>query len=343
VKRDPERELERFIASRAQHADVVQATATLRALPDAIDPKLASLAGTAVIRMCDGGIPTGFRRVRLPPAVIRDVLARDAAGMEHLFLRLAVPEAAKPAVLVKAWQRALTALVDLAGTGSWGSKARRDTIRALARDRTLLPALQGTVANRKDVPLDMLAVLVADGSAASIDALVPHLDPALVARDERLDRLAKLRTYAKKTPVLDALLGEVDGTLTGRRAASPALAIGQMIGLDSAKAVYFVAAISSPATTISIRVTIDSRAASWFEVYASAVDVATMDITVTAFTATQLERDELGLGRCAAAELPAWLARTAKRLGLTWSTPEIVRSNVRGAKRERIARWLVAH
>jgi hypothetical protein len=40
-----------------------------------------------------------------------------------------------------------------------------------------------------DAPIEWLAVLAADGSDASIDALIPHLVTALDKRDQRLDQL----------------------------------------------------------------------------------------------------------------------------------------------------------
>lgn len=338
MKRDHQRELKAFLRSKQQHEDFVLAFATLRSLPDTIDQALASLAAQTVIRMIDGGIPTGFKRLPLPASVMREVLADDATSNEHLFLQLAIRADAKPAALVKSWQHAVAALYEL-DSGSWGSKPRRDRIRALAKDRALLPAVQGVAANRKQVPLDMLAALVADGSAASIDALVPHIDPALVARDERLDRLAKLRTYAKRTPALDALLGELDEAVSDRKAGSPALAIAKAIGIEG-KGFWFKANVSSPESTLSIRVIVDSRASKWFEVYASAYEPASGDVHVTSFTAKKLECDEFKIGRCEAADVPAWLAGVAAQLGLTWGTP-YVSSSVRGANRDRIASWLV--
>ena len=43
---------------------------------------------------------------------------------------------------------------------------------------------------------------------------------------------------------------------------------------------------------------------------------------------------------CQAIELPTWLAAVAKKLRIAWDTP-FISSNVRGTKRDQIARWLV--
>ena len=52
-----------------------------------------------------------------------------------------------------------------------------------------------------------------------------------------------------------------------------------------------------------------------------------------------VRRDELKLGRCDAAGVPAWLAKVASKLGITWGVP-YVRTALRGKKRERIVQWL---
>jgi hypothetical protein len=93
----------------------------------------------------------------------------------------------------------------------------------LAKNARVLEAIQGTVAHVKQPSDDMLAVLVADGSAASIDALVPH-----VGRDS-LELWKRLRTHAKRTPALDALFAEVEQALDDRVATSPANPLGAEI------------------------------------------------------------------------------------------------------------------
>lgn len=278
----------------------------------------------------------------LPPHVIRGVLAASSDGPNHLFLRLAVDDEGDDKKLARSWERAVQALVDCSQQDSWGSKTRRARTRALAKNARVLQAIQGTVAHVKEPSDDMLAVLVADGSAASIDALVPH-----VAKDN-LELWKRLRTHAKRTPALDALFAEVEDALDDRAATSPALALGPVIGIGKVDSLWFDASISSDERAGTVaryqgRVKIDSRAAEWFEV--SIVDISGMlqttgeDWKQTQFGSATIGSDDLKLGRCDAAGVPAWLVNAASTLGITWGAPN-VRTGLRGTKRDQIGKWL---
>jgi hypothetical protein len=278
----------------------------------------------------------------LPALTIRELLAAPSKSAAHTFLRLAVPLDGSDAAVVKRWGVAFAALLDLGLTYPWGSTKRKARFRALAKRPAMLAALQGAVANSSKVPLDYLAVLVADGGAASYDALIPHLDAALIGGDARADRLTELRVHARKTPVLNAMFAELDGVLEARRATSPALALGPVIGVGALPELWFDIGLSSRELThgvprIQSHLSIDSRAATWFRVNVAAVHY--LDDGHSSFTATTDQRDDLGIGRCAPAELPAWLPGVARKLRIRWDEP-LVSSNLRGAKRDRIAAWL---
>ena len=316
---------------------------TLKKLPADVD---AVMAARVVVKLMERTFWLGRWCKQVPAPVIRAVLAADAPGPTHLFLRLAVPAELDDAALVAAWQRALGALLDLDTTYAWGSKQRRAKIVALARDPHVLPAIQGTVAHSEDVQLDMLAVLAADGSTASYDALVTHIGDACESRDHRVDLLAQLRTHATRTPALDALFAELDEALDDRNAASPALALGPVIGIGKVSTLFFGVALGSrqknsnrvPWVQGSIHV--DSRTTSWFRVAVSTVDPDGGGKS-TRFGGTGDDlHDGLKLGRCQPAELPRWLAATAQKLEIEWEEHNVWNSNLRGAKRERILQWL---
>ena len=316
---------------------------TLKKLPADVDP---ALAARVVVKLMERTFWLGRWCKQVPPAVIRAVLAADAPGPAHLFLRLAVPGDLDDAALVAAWQRALGALLDLDTTYAWGSKQRRAKIAGLARDPHLLAAIQGTVAHSEDVQLDMLAVLVADGSAASYDALVTHIGDACASRDHRVDLLAQLRTHATRTPALDALFTELDEALDDRNAASPALALGPVIGIGKVSTLFFGVRIGSQRKNsnnvpwVQGSIDVDSRTASWFRVWVSTVEPDARGKS-TSFGGTGGDmRDELKLGRCQPAELPHWLAATARKLKIDWDEHHVWNSNLRGAKRKRILQWL---
>jgi hypothetical protein len=312
----------------------VDVGAALRGLHDGMDLELvvtfiASLPWTPVV-LRDLAV--------LPVPVIRAVLARPREDAEHLFLRLAVDVDARPDEILRAWRRALGALAAL-DEHAFGSAPSRWRIGALARDPVILAAVQGAVANRARVGQRMLAVLVADGGAASLDALVPHVDAALVCRDGRLDKLAQLRRYAADKPVVQQVLAGVDRALAGRAAGSPALELVPLLDIAEVRALWFDARLVSRETRVSGprahgQVVVDSRKPEWF-----AVTIEAVTGERTRFTAKAVHEDRLKLGRCRATELPAWLARAATRLRITWREAQL-RSSLRGTNRARLAAWL---
>jgi len=291
ARRDANAELVTFLSGRR-----VDIGATLRALPADVDIELAALAVRELMRT---SVFEHHCR-SLPAAVIRAVLALPIAGTTHAFLRLAVPEATPTE-----WRRALAALRVLADPAD-------APIRALATDAHVLAAIQGAVATATDeVPLAMLVVLVVDGGAASLDALVPHVD-ASTRDDLRLERLTRLRPHARRTPELDALFVELEATRDERGTAGQRLALGPRIGIGSVNPLWFRAWLVGRTTAgyqIHARVEVDSRKPNWFSVQVSGK-------TYTSFDAAGEHTDRLKLGRCDIEEVPSWLERAAARLRL---------------------------
>lgn len=325
---DHDGELEKFLAGK-QPVDLGKTLATL--------PRTANIANAvrAVLQLVDHPHWLFASCLALPAAVIRGVLGAEHPGTNHLFLRLAVPRDAKATPMKAAWQAAVRALHELGDTTApW--EERRAMQAKLAKNATVLAALQGLVAHSTEVPLDMLAVLAIDGGEASVDALIPHLDPALGERDARLEQLGLLRDRAKRVPALDALFGEVGTALADYRKASPVLALAKVIGLAQAPDVFwfrFRLASDDGARVAMSRyqgnVRVDSREEPWFECWLSGEQD-------TRFDDTRVVADGLGIGACKAEDLPRYLAFTANRLGFRWQ-PFFVHAS---AERERITEWL---
>lgn len=308
--------------------------------------KRAEPTADEVVDMLESGYALGKRCRQISVPVIRRVLAAEHVHVNHLLLKLAVPDHLDDTALAAAWERAVQAIVDTGLTQAWGSKSRRERICRVAKDPALLAAVQGAVAHSPNVRLDLLAVLVADGSDASIDALVPHLDPALVHQDQRLERLTKLRRHAARTPALDALFAEIDRTLEARDATSPALALGLRIGVGPVDTLWFHASFGSVelqgnVSLIQAHVLVDSRRANWFRVSLAQLGRGA-DITMTAFNERDVLQDELRLGRCAPAELPSWLAHSAIALKIRWDDTPHISSSLRGARRDQLWTWLMS-
>lgn len=286
----------------------------LRTLPADIDPAL-------VVPVLDAHFESYamrfLARAQLSPPMIGAFLAAERADPNHLFMRLLLGEAPTLAD----WRRGIAALLGLGVTYAWGSRQRRQRFRELAGDADVLRALQGAVAHSHDVSRNMLAVLVVDGSDASYDALIPHLDAALVDKDRRLERLTELRTHAKRTPALDALFAEVDETLATRNAVSPALAVGPLIGLGHIEPLHFHAWVYANGRG-QANVQIDSRTETWLRVS------ATPDGQRYAYC------DDLHA-------IPHWLAARAIDWNLAWARVELTQSCLRGKKRDAVGRWLL--
>jgi len=311
-----------------------QIHAAIRKLPATVDAELA--ADVALEILVDSAWAFSRDCKRLPPAVMRELLQRKATDSTHIYLTLAVDPDASDAQLAKSWSRAIQGLADLEIINSWHSKQKKEKFQALAHDHHLLPAIQGAAANGENVSNNMLAVLVADGSDESMDALIPHLE------HDRLDALRLLQVHARDTPRLRALFAELHRE--AEKLGSPAQQIARLVGLPEAKQFWFKAMIWSEApegriASVQTHVEVDSRKARWFAVDVARVAGGTIDGHTT-FTHDEVHGDTLSIGRCDAPEVPNWLAKVAKKLRVTWGRP-FISSNVRGTKREQIARWLV--
>ena len=78
----------------------------------------------------------------------------------------------------------------------------------------------------------------------------------------------------------------------------------------------------------------------WLSVFISA-GAGTEERGDTSFGHAESFRDELGLGRCDAPELPNWLARAQRQLATRWRVHQ-VSSTLRGKRRSQFIDWLFA-
>ncbi len=331
---DHDAQLEDYLAGKPVAIDL-----TLRTLPRTANLERAIAVVLRLLAQPHWLAAAGILPVRL----IRGVLAAPATTPGHVFLQLAVIDG-NATTLKQSWLAAVEALRELADTlHPLESPARRDQLAAIAKS-PLLAAIQGVAANTPEVPLEMLVVLALDGGDASLDALIPHLDLALGARDARLERLAKIRPFANRTPALDVLFAELDGALGTRRSTSPALAFGEQIGLGRLAELWFSFQLFSSARNQSgvpgfqgfVRV--DSREERWFTVQLEQVHPG-VDRSKDRATRFDLSGgiDELAVGHCTAIDLAIWLRYCADKLEITWDR-FLVRTN---ADAKRIGDWLL--
>ena len=331
-------------------ADREKLYASLRRLPDDVDAELV------VARVQDYlDSPWFFARQcgKLPAHVLRELLGRlesrvtsesDAERSVALITTLLVDGAANDEELARAWARALKVILELNLSSTWGSKKRRETFAALAREADVLEALRAIAVSGGVPSLDVLAVLAADGSAASIDALLPELDAA-IGDGPRLLQLTRLRKHANlDAPAMRALIDELDTRLEERSEKSPALSLATSIGVAVKDVFWLRASVSSTLLNGSNvsryqgHLNIDSRRARWYQVNMVKVSLDRAKRLETRFDARGLADDGLRLGSCEPHQLPTWLGSAATTLGVEWRLN--VSSSVRGKKRTQLADWL---
>ncbi|MGZ3422978.1 MAG: hypothetical protein ACXVEF_00510 [Polyangiales bacterium] len=308
----------------------------LRALPDDVDP---ALAADVVMELAGANVWSFGRSCRaLPLPVIRVVVERmqSVSTPTSVFVR----EVARTGDdLQESWSLALETLLDFDSTYAWGSKQRKEKYARIAADSRLLAATQAVAVGCPEASTSMLAVLAVDGSDTSVDALMPHFVRAAETRDAGLDMLERLRTHAKDTPAVKAMLAQVQAMLGERKASSPALGVAR-VAVGEVDELWFSAYLRSSEDRLPIyqsNLEIDSRSNDWFHASVSG------DERRVSFSAEKVHVDTLGVGACSAGDLPTWLARVAHQLQFTWDFQGMsVRTGLRGKKRERLLVWLAS-
>lgn len=237
--------------------------------------------------------------------------------------------------LVRSWKDAVNALKIFGSLYAWGSKPKREKLGAIAKKPRLLAATQAAASTGKPVPDEYLAVLVLDGSDESVDALLPHFDRAM-KDPARLDALERLRTYARRTPALDALLTRVDAKLAERTKTSPVLLLARRLGIARGDR-FRVDVQLQGARRAHFAVSLDSDAPRHFLVRLQAGQVDER----TSFDGDALRHDTLGLGACTLEELPAWLTRAERKLGLTLDRDAARATHLRGQRLTTFLAWLL--
>jgi hypothetical protein len=224
-----------------------------------------------------------------------------------------------------AWRAAVETLPLLSSARKWGARPHKQEIRFLAAQPQLVDALRGAVVVGDDLPNAWRAVLVAEGSEASVDALLPTVDRAFREGGRLLQEIDALRPFSE-SPAMLALFDENARRLQEQRDSSPARRLGALIGLGNTKRVRFAVVLESTQETLGMPAArgylrVDSNEAEWFSGWLarwSSLPVFCTD----AFTA------------------PAFFAREAKRLGMTL---RIANVQLCRTERERalIRRWLL--
>lgn len=277
------------------------------------------------------------------PDVIRGVLARldtwapapaPTAGAQQrrrvaaLFLQAAV-EDGDDAQLRATWRAAVDALKVFESQYAWGSKEKAARLSDVCADPRLVEATRAAAVGAMVVPLELLAVLAMDGSAASVDALMPHVERALT-NEAYLEPLSRLARYAAKTKAMTALMTLVESRLDAARGASPVMTLAKSLGIASGTR-FRVDVRASGQENTALWVSLDSaRPGPAFIGWVQARERAKSQL---------LHRDD-GTTVCPLEQLPAFLRRAADELDVTWDFAGATTSHLRGPRLQTFLAWL---
>jgi hypothetical protein len=137
-----------------------------------------------------------------------------------VFIATAIDEAN----FLDSWKAALVGLKRLDSLANFGSAEKRKQLESIAQNPRLVSAAQAAAVfdQRTVAKLELLAVLMLDGSEASMDALIPSVELALKSD---ATRFKALKRFANKSPGMEALFAKIE---TASEQAKSASEVGQL-------------------------------------------------------------------------------------------------------------------
>jgi len=256
----------------------------------------------------------------------RDTERRRAAS---IFLRAAVDDASDDTLLVT-WRQAVNALKVFESQYAWGSKEKASRLRDVQGDARLVEASRAAAVGSQVVPLELLAVLALDGSEASADALLPHVERAL-SDEAQLEPLFRLGRYAAKTKAMTSLMTLITDRLEAARSVSAVMELAKSLGLASGPRFRVDVRVSGDGNT-GFNVSLDSaRPGAAFRGWVDTGDR----------TKHRLLNLEDGTTVCSLSELPLWLRNAAKELGTSWKFETASAHHLRGPRLKAFLSWLM--
>ncbi|MFT3706304.1 MAG: hypothetical protein QM817_01430 [Archangium sp.] len=222
--------------------------------------------------------------------------------------------------------------------------ATREGIDATLKDPRWIEATQAAIAATPDEwnwSISMVGLLLADGSASSIDVLIPMATRALKEKGQELDKLRDAAVkFGANTPEVKAFLTRLHAEADDRAEAGGANAFARAISLDAKNTFQFKAVIhgfrknGSPLFECNVFVDAgDKRWGSMRLVWVGGRRVRHNEWSneeEKAYTNKPLGKLE---------KFPAWLQDLAKTRRCTFKLMTVT-TNLKGAPAERVKEWL---
>ena len=245
------------------------------------------------------------------------------------FIKALVDDASDEA-LVASWREAMAALDDIQKYPFDATK-RGKKLGEVAKNARILGAWQASAVGSEHVSKDVLALLVIDASAASIDALLPHFERAMgdPVRLRVLDALARYETAATAP-----LFARIRTETASQRAASPVLAFGEKFGL--AKNGRFKLTVKVRAKKPAERHTYDFVSLVFDSNEPKGFWVNRGQETLTAGSSSMWQRGVT----CTLANLPKAIAKAARDAKVEWDFKKVTTKPLGPAKAVALIQWL---
>lgn len=259
-------------------------------------------------------------------AVLKGKPASPRSRTAAVFL-VAATDTRSEGRLRETWSDAVGALKVFESQYAWGSKEKAARLADVRANPRLVEAAQAASVASAPAPLELLAVLALEGSEASADALMPHVEGAL-ANPLLLEPLARLGRFAAKTKPMTALMGLIEAKLAEARGTSPAMALATSLGLASGAS--FRVEVRVPADKGSLFLDVDSgKGGPGFRGYVHLQSTAGQPLVTSE-----------GVAVCELAKLPKWLAQWARTNDVTWSFNAASTRHLRGKRAQTFLAWL---
>lgn len=286
--------------------------------------KLAPPVIRSLLAALDPTTDPPARKGAKPAVTKRDADRRRAAA---IFLHTAA-DPSDDDRLSETWGAAVEALKIFESQYAWGSKQKASRLAHVRADARLVEASRAAAVGARVVPLELLAVLAMDGTEASVDALMPHVERALKNTVD-LEPLSQLLRFAAKTKPMKALGELIERSLAAARGTSPAMALATSLGIASGKRFR-----------VDVRVSGNDGASFWVGLDSERPGPGFRGwVHETMHRGVAFVSDE-GEAVCSLEALPKWLAAWAAERSVRWNFTDPATAHLRGARLETFLAWL---